>query len=159
MLRIVAALAGVCVAGVALAGSARANLERGSAPEMVRGLAPVRATGGLGEAQAASTEEEPITIGSLDKSLIDAVIQKHMAEIDLCYQHELTKTPSLAGNLTVKFTIATNGSVSDAVTKTTTLNNPAVESCVIAAFMRMTFPQPKGGGVVIASYPFVFSPR
>jgi hypothetical protein len=38
------------------------------------------------------------------------------------------------------------------------MNNPAVESCINGRFMRFQFPEPKGGGIVIVSYPFIFSP-
>jgi len=57
----------------------------------------------------------------------------------------------------VKFVIAKDGSVSSASTKASTLNNPIVEKCINARFMRMRFPSPKGGGIVIVSYPFVFN--
>ena len=36
------------------------------------------------------------------------------------------------------------------------LGNPAAENCIAQAVRRWTFPQPKGGGIVIVSYPFVF---
>lgn len=97
-------------------------------------------------------------IGVLDKSVIDAVIKRNMAQIRYCYQRELDKDPAFAGRLTVKFVIAGDGTVTSATTKATTMNNPAVESCINGRFMKFTFPEPKGGGIVIVSYPFVFSP-
>jgi hypothetical protein len=42
--------------------------------------------------------------------------------------------------------------------KATTLANATVESCVLGRFLRMQFPETPGGGVVVVSYPFVFSP-
>ena len=57
----------------------------------------------------------------------------------------------------VKFVISKDGSVATATTKSTTLRNPIVEKCINARFMRMRFPAPKGGGIVIVSYPFVFN--
>jgi hypothetical protein len=39
------------------------------------------------------------------------------------------------------------------------MGNPRVESCVVQAFQRWSFPHPIGGGIVIASYPFNFVPR
>jgi hypothetical protein len=101
---------------------------------------------------------DPIILGALDRSLIDEVVKRHMNQIRYCYQRELSKDPSLAGKVVVKFVIAKDGSVSTASTKQTTMNNAAVESCVNQRFMRMQFPTPKGGGVVIVSYPFLFSP-
>lgn len=100
---------------------------------------------------------EPVILGALDRSLIDEVIRRNMAQIRYCYQRELTKSPALEGKLVVKFVIAPDGTVSSATTKTSTLNNPAVEQCVNGRFMKMQFPEPKGGGVVIVSYPLVFT--
>ncbi|MEC9389496.1 MAG: hypothetical protein VX944_05420, partial [Myxococcota bacterium] len=40
---------------------------------------------------------DPIILGALDKSLIDAVIKKHMNQIRYCYQRELTNNPGLSG--------------------------------------------------------------
>jgi len=99
----------------------------------------------------------PIILGALDKSLIDAVIRKNMNQIRYCYQRELTKNPGLKGKIIVKFTIAADGSVSRASIKTSSMGNAAVEGCITGRFKRFKFPQPKGGGVVIVSYPFIFS--
>jgi hypothetical protein len=58
----------------------------------------------------------------------------------------------------VKFVIGKTGSVSKASTKTSTLGSKAVEGCINSRFMRFKFPEPKGGGIVIVSYPFIFQP-
>lgn len=100
---------------------------------------------------------DPIIMGALDKSLIDAVIKRNMAQIKYCYQRELTKNPSLGGKIVVKFVIAKDGTVSSASTKASTMNSPAVEECINGRFIRFQFPEPKGGGIVIVSYPFLFS--
>ena len=39
-----------------------------------------------------------------------------------------------------------------------TVGSKAVDSCVVSRFYKMQFPEPKGGGIVIVSYPFIFSP-
>ncbi len=114
--------------------------------------------GAKGEGGIGRVGGDPIILGSLDRALIDEVIKRNMNQIRYCYQRELTKNPSLGGKIVIKFTIAKDGSVSAASTKTTTMNNSAVESCIVGRFMRMQFPQPKGGGIVIVSYPFIFSP-
>jgi biopolymer transport protein ExbD len=102
--------------------------------------------------------EDPIILGAIDKDDIEEVIRAHLPQIRYCYQRELTKQPDLAGKVTVKFVIGKSGTVSSASTKATTLNNEAVESCVTSRFMRMQFPAPVGGGIVIVSYPFLFKP-
>jgi len=38
------------------------------------------------------------------------------------------------------------------------MGSPAVEQCINGRFLRFQFPQPKGGGIVIVSYPFLFAP-
>jgi hypothetical protein len=114
--------------------------------------------GAKGEGGIGVVGGDPIILGALDRSLIDEVIKRHMNQIRYCYQRELTKNPSLAGKVVVKFVIAKDGSVSSASKKTSTINNGAVEQCVVGRFMRMQFPEPKGGGIVIVSYPFTFLP-
>jgi hypothetical protein len=114
--------------------------------------------GSKGEGGIGTVGGDPIILGALDKSLIDAVIKRNMAQIRYCYQRELTKNPALGGKITVKFVIAKDGTVSSATTKSSTMSNPAVESCINGRFMRFQFPEPKGGGIVIVSYPFIFSP-
>ena len=101
---------------------------------------------------------DPIILGALDKSLIDAVIKRHMNQIRYCYQRELTKNPSLGGKVVIKFVIAKDGTVSKASVKSSSMGSKAVESCISGRFMRFKFPEPKGGGIVIVSYPFIFSP-
>jgi tetratricopeptide (TPR) repeat protein len=115
----------------------------------------VRAKGGEGIGRIGG---DPIILGALKKSLIDAVIKRHIHQIRYCYQRELTKDPNLGGKLVVKFVISKDGSVSKASTKKSTMGSKAVEECINSRFMRFRFPEPKGGGIVIVSYPFIFSP-
>jgi hypothetical protein len=112
-----------------------------------------KGTGGLGKIGG-----DPIILGALDKSLIDAVIKRHMNQIRYCYQRELTKNPNLGGKITVKFVIAKDGSVSKASIKSSSMGSKSVEGCITSRFMRFKFPEPKGGGIVIVSYPFIFAP-
>jgi len=100
----------------------------------------------------------PIILGALDKSLIEKVIRRHLNQIKYCYSRGLTKTPKLGGKIVVKYVIGKDGAVSSAVTKSSTMKSPAVVSCINGRFMRFKFPEPKGGGIVIVSYPFIFTP-
>jgi hypothetical protein len=99
----------------------------------------------------------PIILGALDKSLIDKVIKRNQSKISYCYQKELQVDPSLSGKIIVKFVIAANGSVSKASIKSSTMGSADVESCITDKFKTFQFPEPKGGGIVIVSYPFIFS--
>ena len=100
---------------------------------------------------------DPIIIGALDSSLIDGVIKRHMNQFRYCYQRELNKDPTLAGKITVKFVIAGDGSVSRATIKRSSMGSTAVERCLTGRFMKLQFPEPKGNGIVIVSYPFMFT--
>jgi len=101
---------------------------------------------------------DAIVLGALDKAVIDSVVRMHLAPIRYCYERELRPGQALAGKHIVKFVIAQDGSVSSATTKRgSTLNNDAAQTCMNKRFMRMRFPEPAGGGIVIVSYPMVFS--
>jgi pSer/pThr/pTyr-binding forkhead associated (FHA) protein len=114
--------------------------------------------GAKGDGAIGAVGGDPIILGALDRSLIDEVIKRHMNQIRYCYQRELNKSPKLAGKIVIKFVIAKDGSVSSASTKSSTMKSSPVEQCIVGRFMRMQFPKPKGGGIVIVSYPFLFSP-
>ena len=119
-----------------------------------------RAGGRIGdkEERGLSLPGEPLLIGGLDRGLVDAVVKRHLSSIRYCYQRQLTRDPNLSGKMTVAFVIAADGSVSRSAVKSSSIHDSAVESCVANRFMTMQFPAPKGGGVVMVSYPFMFSP-
>ena len=89
--------------------------------------------------------------------MIDKVVKRHIKAIQYCYQKELTKAPTLKGKVVIKFVVAKNGSVSSASTKWSTMGSDAVEKCIESRFKRMQFPEPKGGGIVVISYPIIFT--
>lgn len=99
-----------------------------------------------------------VTIGVIDPSVIDQVVKRNLASIRYCYQRQLQQQPDLAGKVSVKFVIGGDGSVSSASADSTTLRSPAVEACIQTRFLKMEFPKPKGGGIVIVKYPFLFAP-
>jgi hypothetical protein len=96
--------------------------------------------------------------GSLDKEIVRRTIRRHLNEVKFCYERELLRRPSLAGRLSVQFTIAPAGNVLASAVQSSTLDNATVESCVTQAVQRWSFPHPQGGGVVVVSYPFVMVP-
>ncbi len=126
----------------------------------VRGVGPGSGPGlGPKSAGAIPAAGGPVTIlGALPRHLIDEVVKSRMQQIRYCYSRQLTRDPSLSGKLVVKFTIARDGTVSSAGIKSSTLADPAVGECVTSRFYRMQFPEPRGGGIVVVSYPFLFAP-
>ena len=100
----------------------------------------------------------PIVSGALDKEIIRRIIRQHRAEYQYCYEKQLNKKRDLNGKVKVKFTIAGNGSVIAATVTESTMGDKNVEQCLVKRIKRWVFPEPKGGGVVIVSYPFIFKP-
>ena len=114
--------------------------------------------GGRGKSITKVIPGKTTVVGGLDKDVIAKVIRRHQGEIKYCYESELNKDPSLAGKVAVAFTIDPTGAVSDANVSESTLNNPKAEQCMLSRIRRWKFPEPKGGGVVSVTYPWLFSP-
>lgn len=96
--------------------------------------------------------------GTLDKNIIQRVVRAHRAKIRYCYERELVKQPKLAGKVVTSFVVSAQGSVSSATVKKSTLGSKGAEQCIVSALKRMKFPKPNGGGIVMITYPFIFSP-
>ncbi len=99
---------------------------------------------------------KPIIQGSLDMETIRRVIRRHANEYRYCYEKQLNVKRDLQGKIKVKFTIAGNGSVIAATISESSMKDRDVESCLVSKVKRWVFPAPKGGGIVIVNYPFIF---
>lgn len=95
---------------------------------------------------------------ALDAEAISAVVDAQEDRLHYCYQKALPTRPELAGRVTVAFTVALDGTVSQARIEESTLWDAEVEECLRRRFLAMTFPEPPDGPVT-SRYPFVFSPR
>jgi MYXO-CTERM domain-containing protein len=91
--------------------------------------------------------------------VVTRVVRRHLNEVRFCYEQELAQRPDLAGRVETSFIVSATGSVQTASVASTTLNNPRVESCTIAAIRRWTFPAPEGGGVMGVQISFALSAR
>lgn len=94
--------------------------------------------------------------GFLSRKSILTVVRNSRKRIKFCYERQLVKNPKLRGRLLVSFTIGTNGKVSKASIRRSTLKSPRCEKCILRVFRRMVFPKPSGGGVVNVNYPLNF---
>ncbi len=112
--------------------------------------------GGRGKSHTRVVPGKTTLSGSCERTVISKVINRHANEIRYCYEMELNKDPNLSGKVAVMFTIDPTGSVSDANIGQTTMNNNNVEQCILTRIRRWRFPEPKGGGVCIINYPWVF---
>jgi TonB family protein len=110
---------------------------------------------GKGSINPEITASEPEVQGSLDKELIRQVIHRNRNQIRYCYEAQLTRHPKLNGKVAIKFIITSQGTVSTSQVAQSTLSNPELEQCIASRVQTWQFPKPKGGGVVIVTYPFL----
>ena len=102
------------------------------------------------------TEEVVVTVG-LDPALIEAVITRHLDQLQFCYERRLIVRPELDGKLVVRFTIGGDGFVTGAAADpASTLLDEDVAKCVVQRFRKFRFPAPPGRGVVGVRYPLLF---
>jgi TonB family protein len=97
-------------------------------------------------------------LSGLSKDVIDAVIQRHRAEIRACYSAQLQRNPRLKGKVVVRFTIQPSGLVSSTGIKESTVGDGALESCILARVRSWVFPKPEAPSVTeVGAYPFYLS--
>ncbi len=96
-------------------------------------------------------------VNCIDKRDVDRAVKIRMDKIRECYQRELRRQPTLAGELVVSFVVQRDGTVGSASIKKSTINNAAVESCVRAQFFLMKFTVPPGNQTIDVNYPIVFA--
>lgn len=113
--------------------------------------------GGRGKGRTRIVPGRTIVKGSLAKEEIARVIRRNLPRFKYCYEKQLNANPNLAGKVSVYFTIAPTGSVANASVSESSMGDATVESCVASVMKSLKFPQPKGGGIVVVTYPFVFS--
>ncbi len=63
---------------------------------------------------------------------IQQVLISHNSALQYCYERELKRSPNLKGKITVRITVAPDGSVKNAEIVSSTLNNKRVERCILA---------------------------
>lgn len=107
--------------------------------------------------QALTLGKDPIVLGALDTADIAKVIQPKLAKVEACYVKARKARPELAGKVVLKFVISARGTVDSTAIKSTTLGDAAVEECLAKTIGALKFPAPRGGGIVIVSWPFTFS--
>jgi len=115
--------------------------------------------GGLGkksERDISMTTGTPVILGSLDPEIIRRIVREHAGQIRYCYESELTRTPGIYGKIVMKWVINGEGKVMQATPAESQMKNPNVENCLASRIKTWVFPKPKGGGIVIVNYPFVF---
>jgi hypothetical protein len=98
-------------------------------------------------------------LGALTREEIEGVIRRHEGDVRYCYELELQHDPDLHGKLALTWTIGPQGAVLAAELAETTLGGDAqVERCLLERVRGWIFPEPRGGGQVVVTYPWMFKP-
>jgi hypothetical protein len=124
------------------------------------GNAPGQATPKLAQREAVRVVPGRTTVlGALTREEIEAVIRRHEGDVRYCYELELQHDPDLHGKLALTWTIGPQGAVQEAELAETTLGGDAqVERCLLERVRGWIFPEPRGGGQVVVTYPWMFKP-
>lgn len=97
-----------------------------------------------------------ITKGCLNEQQVGRVLSRVQNQARYCYEKELTRNPNLAGKVTAFFIIGATGAVQTAKVAGSTMNDAAVEDCLVRVIQRLRFPPCQGGGIAEVTYPWIF---
>ena len=119
--------------------------------------------------EQAEPEAEPVPspspappLGAMSRASIDEGIQGVLDEVDECYREALEEVPDLEGMIRARFTIRGDDGVGRVIRisiKDADFDDAPLEDCLLDAIEEVEFPPPEGGGIVIVTYPFVFTPQ
>lgn len=130
------------------AGATRNQNEGGAVQErQVRGRFSMGSGGDIGGA------------GDMDGAAVARMIRGRSSAFRRCYETSLRSNPSLAGRVSVQFTIQERGNVSGARATENTTGDSALASCVTRVVSGLRWRQGPEGGAVTFSYPFIFAPQ
>jgi protein TonB len=92
-----------------------------------------------------------------DNNAINAIVASNKVSIRMSYEKFMKRDPSLAGKVTVRFTIAASGSVSRVSILENTTGSPELEQEITRKIRMWRFESIPEGDVTV-TYPFVFTP-
>ncbi|OFZ52337.1 MAG: hypothetical protein A2381_13825 [Bdellovibrionales bacterium RIFOXYB1_FULL_37_110] len=115
---------------------------------------------GLGSKQGIDTtyvDPKTVVLGSMDPELIRKILQEYLPQFQHCYQQELMRNDAVKGVVRLDFRINKDGAVSNVSmsAKNAQFSSRGV-GCITQVMNMISFPQPKGGGVVDVTQPLNF---
>ena len=169
---VLAQASGVGVATKSEAGTLRTRTGGGSGQQSDLGSLKKSAKAGKAAGEGKTVQERAVRgnvglrgggdiggSGDFDPAAVQKQIKLRLKSITRCYESELRKNPSLAGKVTVTFTIQERGNVTDARASENTTGSASVADCVTRTISRFRFNPGPSGGSVTFRYPFVFQPQ
>jgi outer membrane biosynthesis protein TonB len=111
-----------------------------------------------GKSVAGKVTTGKITVsGRLSPDSIRKVVGGVNSRFRMCYERGLQKLPTLSGNISARFVIGRDGSVSNVSVGQSDLPDSSVNACVLRSFYGLQFTPPEGG-IVTVTYPLRFFP-
>jgi TonB family protein len=91
---------------------------------------------------------------------IEAALMQRKDDFRRCYEDVLQDSQSepIRGQVVSRFTLTAGGAVSSALIKSSTLNQPKVEACILKTITSIRFPVSPTKETTDVTYPFNFRP-
>jgi hypothetical protein len=103
--------------------------------------------------------EETLQIqGELDESAVRTRLSRDRFVLQQCYLAELERSPETRGELSLQFTVASNGEVIAAVSRGNYTGSERLNRCVLDKIREWTFPAPETGRVAVVRFDVLFLP-
>jgi hypothetical protein len=96
--------------------------------------------------------------GGLSTEQVKRVVAAHKGAIHACYDFEASRTSAPPGTLEMNWTIAPDGSVSEASIVFSTLYDERAEKCILRQVLGFRFPG-SGSPTQVESFPFRFDQK
>jgi hypothetical protein len=110
------------------------------------------------DAKRCTEDKKPDGVsGRLAPEEIQEIMRSNYSEFRACYEEGLARNRNLEGQVSVRFVIERDGSVTHVLVVYLTLPDCKVVSCLRAAYPKIKFPPPQGG-IVTVVYPIMFEP-
>jgi len=100
--------------------------------------------------------DEPTAPGC-DGAAIARQVKRNLTAIQRCYEDAIKRAPGLQGKVTVRFTVGTDGRITDVEIDEDTVHSGALASCIERRFRSWSFGT-RAEAECVFSHPFVFAP-
>ncbi len=100
----------------------------------------------------AFSEEDPLYL-----SMVEKEVQRHMGDLQQCFERRLSVHPELSGEVLMHWVIAADGKVVEQCVRQDSLGDEEIRACLNKLIQDSQFPTPCGGSTRDVSFPFVFT--
>ncbi len=137
-----------------------AAITPGSAPSPVRGTIAIGSASATDMSRMAFDyrQHAGVPLPDDDLAVITSDLTVRLGDLTACYERRLRERPTLAGEISIHWTIQRDGSVPEQCISHDSVGDPAIATCVNELIKSTTFTPPVAGEVGV-EFPFVFAPQ